>query len=65
MGVSYVRACIASPNVHPVLRGKIELLSRLDIECRVPCVEVAHRNQPELFRGVSVGHYLLAERSVS
>src|SRR5580700_6441077 len=58
-------AYIGSPDVHPVLRGKIELVSGLHIECRVPCVEVAHGVYPELSGGVVVGHHLLPERSLS
>jgi hypothetical protein len=61
--VSVARAYIGSPDVHAVGGGKVELVSRLHIECRIPCVEVADRDWPELVGGMVVGHHLLPEKS--
>jgi hypothetical protein len=51
--------CTGLPDSHAVGGGEIELVSRLHIECRVPCIEVAHRVYPELVGGVYVGHHLM------
>ena len=56
-------ACIASPDAHAVSQGKVELVSGLHIECRVPGVEVAHRIYPELIGGVHGGHHLMPKVS--
>src|SRR5947209_1415922 len=50
------------PDLHPLVGREIELLPRLDVERRVPGVDVAHGNCAELIRRVRVGQHLLAER---
>src|SRR5580704_16135334 len=60
---SVASACIGSPNVHAVSRGEIELVSGPNVECRIPSVEVAHGDWPELVGRVGVGHHLLPEKS--
>ncbi len=62
-GVSVATASIGLPDAHSVSGGEIELVSGLYIECRVPCVEVAHSDRPELVGGMGVGHHLLPEKS--
>src|SRR5579862_3680205 len=49
------------PDLHPVCRGEIEFFSRLDVERRVPRVDVPHGIRAELRRRVRVSHHLLAE----
>src|ERR1700683_862217 len=56
-------AYIDSPDAHAVGRREVELVSGLDIECRVPCIEVAHSDRPEQVGGVGVSHHLLPEKS--
>ncbi len=38
------------PDAHAVGRREVEFVSGLDIERRVPCVEVAHRGCPKFVR---------------
>jgi hypothetical protein len=53
----------ANIKIGSVGRSEVELLSGLHIECRVPCVELAHGNCLELIGGAHVGHHLLPQRS--
>src|SRR5579863_9629677 len=59
------KSALALPDAHAVGWREVELISGLDIERCVPRVEVAHRSRPELVGGMSVGHYLLAQRGRS
>ncbi len=49
------------PDPHTVRRSEVKLFSGLNVECRIPCVDVADRGCPERVGGVGVGHNLLTE----
>src|ERR1039458_136834 len=52
------------PNPHAFRRSQVQRFSRLDIESRVPGVDIANRICPELGGRVRVNRHLLAQRSV-
>src|SRR5450759_1652941 len=51
------------PNPHAFRRSQVQRFSRLDIESRVPGVDIANRICPELGGRVRINRQLLAERS--
>lgn len=52
------------PDAHAIARCQIESVSRLNVEGRVPRVDIPHRRCPVLVRGVPVGHHILAQRGI-
>src|SRR5437879_12707022 len=55
----------ASPYAHPLRRREVDLLARLDAECRVPRVEVAYRVGPILRRRMAVDDDPLPQRRLA
>src|SRR5438477_12351664 len=55
----------ASPYAHPLRRREVDLLARLDAECRVPGVEVAYRVGPILRRRMAVDVDPLPQRRLA
>src|SRR5437764_10242712 len=55
----------ASPYTHPLRRREVDLLARLDAECRVPRVEVAYRVGPILRRRMAVDDDPLPQRRLA
>jgi hypothetical protein len=52
---------VISPDSDAVWRGKIELVPWLDVENRIPCIEIAHGICAEFVGRMYVGHDLLPE----
>jgi len=53
------KSALALPDAHAVWQGEVKFVSGLDIECRVPRVEVSYRSCPEFVGGMLVGHHCL------
>src|SRR5215469_12163303 len=53
------------PDPYPLARRQIQLLSRLYVKCRIPCVDIPHCSGAKLSRRMRVGHYLLSFRSLT
>jgi len=53
------------PDLHALVGREVKLLALLDVEGRVPGVDVAHRQRPELAGRVTVGQNALAKCLVS
>ena len=49
-------ATISSPHLNAGIRSQVKLVARLDIECRVPRVDVADRVGAVFVGRVAVGH---------
>src|SRR5690348_11251729 len=58
-------AASASPNAHPLIGRQEQALALLDVEGRVPGVEVPHGEGAEVAGGVAVGGDALPERLVA
>src|SRR5436305_12230127 len=65
-GSTFIRAPRpASPYTHPLRRREVDLLARLDAECRVPRVEVTYRVGPILRWRMAVDDDPLPQRRLA
>jgi hypothetical protein len=53
-----------SPDPHAIRRGKVKFLSRLNLESRIPRIDVAYRGGPVLPWGMRVRHHFLPQGRV-
>src|SRR5262245_39581110 len=55
-----------SPNRYPVSGFDIQLVARLNVECRIPGINVGQRPvHPEVSRAVDIRHHLLAQCAIA